>query len=349
MTRRTRAPVSQPPSTLAEAAVDVDTRLRYRLIHDHLKKAITLGRVAPGLVLVEGPVARIFGTSRVPVRKAFEMLHADGLLHTFEGRGYLIAYPDGSLAEPLRAPLSEVTLGLGQASVALAPPSNSERIYHALEAAVSLGIVFGHFRIDESVAAEVFGVSRSTVREALNRLRDLGLIEKSAYSHWLAGPLTARAVAQDYELRILLEPAALRASQPFLTQDVLTDAYAQIEGAIRNPDSIDADGLQRLERSLHVDCLQYASNKKLLRTIEHAHMPLTVNHAFHNVFNLHPDVATLTEHRAVLLHLLDGDVRAASQALGTHLNAAQERTLQRLKVLAVLPEPDLPKYMQRIA
>jgi DNA-binding GntR family transcriptional regulator len=349
MIRRTRAPVSLPPCTLAQAAVDADTRLRYRLIHDHLKKAIALGRVAPGLVLVEAPVARIFGTSRVPVRKAFEMLHAGGLLHTFEGRGYLVAHPDGSVAEPLRAPLSDVTLGLDEAPIALALPSNSERIYHALEAAVSIGIAFGHFRIDESVAAEAFGVSRSTVREALNRLRDLGLIEKSAYSHWLAGPLTARAVAQDYELRMLLEPAALRASQPLLAQDVLTDAYAEIEGAIRDPDSIDADGLQRLETTLHADCLQHAHNKKLLRMIGHAHMPLTVNHAFHNAFNLHPDVATLTEHRAVLRHLLDGDVDAATDALGAHLYAAQGRTLKRLKVLAVLPEPDLPKYMQRIA
>ena len=58
MTRRTRAPVSRPHCTLAQAAVDADTRLRYRLIHDHLKKAISLGRVAPGLVLVEAPVAR---------------------------------------------------------------------------------------------------------------------------------------------------------------------------------------------------------------------------------------------------------------------------------------------------
>jgi DNA-binding GntR family transcriptional regulator len=74
-----------------------------------------------------------------------------------------------------------------------------------------------------------------------------------------------------------------------------------------------------------------------------------VNHAFHNAFNLHPDVATLTEHRAILRHLLDNDVDAATAALGGHLRAAQERTLKRLKVLAVLPEPDLPKYMQRIA
>jgi DNA-binding GntR family transcriptional regulator len=77
-------------------------------------------------------------------------------------------------------------------------------------------------------------------------------------------------------------------------------------------------------------------------------MPLTVNHAFFNAFNLHPQLATLVEHRAVLWPLLDGNIDAAADALFDHLRAAQKRTMQRLKVLAVLPEPDLPAYMQRI-
>jgi len=46
--------------------------------------------------------------------------------------------------------------------------------------------------------------------------------------------------------------------------------------------------------------------------------------------------------------LLDGNTDAEAGALLDHLRAAQKRTLQRLKVLAVLPEPDLPGYMQRI-
>jgi DNA-binding GntR family transcriptional regulator len=327
---------------------EADARLRYRLIHDQLKGAIALGRIAPGLVLLEGPVARIFGTSRVPVRKAFEMLHAGGLLHTFEGRGYLVARPDGSAPEPLRAPLSEAALGFEQALVPLELPSNSERIYHALEAAVSTGIAFGHYRIDENVAADVFSVSRGVVREALSRLREFGLVEKSAYSHWLAGPLTARAVAQDYELRMLLEPAALRMSHAHLPRDVIGQACADIERALDDPGSIDADGLQHLETTLHVQCLHCAPNKKLLGTIDHALMPLTVNHAFFSAFNLHPDLTTLMEHRAVLRPLLMKNIDAAADALLMHLDAGRQRTLRRLKVLAVLPEPDLPAYMQRI-
>ncbi|MGI4982637.1 MAG: GntR family transcriptional regulator [Janthinobacterium lividum] len=333
----------------ATAAAETDAPLRYRLIYEHLREAIASGRIVAGLVLLEGPVARVFGTSRVPVRKAFEMLHGDGLLQTFEGRGYLVGLADGRVPAPVRTPLSEGALGFDQAPAPLALPSASERIYCSLEAAISLGIAFGHFRIDENEAAEAFGVSRGAVRETLSRLRDLGLVEKSAYSHWLCGPLTARAVAQDYELRLLLEPSALRASLPRLSHATLSAALAEIDRAIAQPAAIDASALQRLEQTLHVDCLAQAPNHKLLGMIGRAHMPLTVNHAFYDAFSLHPDVATLLEHRTVLRHLLKADGDAAAQALAAHLRAGQKRTLQRLKVLAVLPEPDLPAFMQRIA
>jgi DNA-binding GntR family transcriptional regulator len=78
-------------------------------------------------------------------------------------------------------------------------------------------------------------------------------------------------------------------------------------------------------------------------------MPLTVNHAFYDAFNLHPDRGTLIEHREVLQAILGLDLARAAAALTTHLANGQKRTLQRLKVLAVLPEPDLPGYMQRLA
>ncbi|SAL73985.1 GntR family transcriptional regulator [Caballeronia telluris] len=332
-----------------DAAAETETRLRYRLIYEQLKTAIERGRIVPGLVLLEGPVARVFGTSRVPVRKAFEMLHEAGLLHTFEGRGYLAAAPGGRTHAPVRTPLSDAVLGFDTAPAPLDLRSTSERIYHALEDAVSNGIVFGHFRIDETEAAEVFGCSRGVVREALGRLRDLGLVEKSAYSHWLCGPLTARAVAEDYELRALLEPAALRTSAPHLPESTLEAALAEIERAIDCPASINADALARIETTLHVECLRYAPNRKLLETIGRALMPLTVNHAFFQAFDIQPEVGTLMEHRVVLDHLRGGGFEAAAIALNAHLQAGRKRTLQRLKVLAVLPEPALPAFMKRIA
>jgi len=42
-------------------------------------------------------------------------------------------------------------------------------------------------------------------------------------------------------------------------------------------------------------------------------------------------------------------VESAALSLREHLLRARERTLQRLKVLSVLPEPALPPYMERLA
>jgi DNA-binding GntR family transcriptional regulator len=348
MTRHTNADARRPPGKAFPPLVEVDSRLRYHLIYEHLRNAIREGRIQPGLVLLEGPVALIFGTSRAPVRKAFELLHDEGLLCTFEGRGYLVATPDGSAPIPLRASLSESVLGFDSPPPPLDLPPSSERVYQSLEEVVSTSIVFGHFRIDESSAAEAFGVSRGVVREALARLRDRGLVEKSAYSHWRCGPLTARAVAQDYEIRRLLEPAALAASQPFLRHEQLIGALREIDAAVAKPDSIGASELQKLETTLHVECLSYAPNTKLLQAISHAHMPLTVNHVFYSSFNLGPEPGTLVEHREVLRSLIAGDVDRAVTALHSHLLAGQKRTLQRLKVLAVLPEHELPSFMVRV-
>lgn len=51
----------------------------------------------------------------------------------------------------------------------------------------------------------------------------------------------------------------------------------------------------------------------------------------------------------IIAALLRGDIDSASDALAKHLQQGEMRTRQRLKVLAVLPDPDLPGYMQRIA
>jgi hypothetical protein len=44
--------------------------------------------------------------------------------------------------------------------------------------------------------------------------------------------------------------------------------------------------------------------------------------------------------------LLKGNWALAAACLKDHLERAQSRTLQRLKVLSVLPVPDLPNFME---
>ncbi len=53
-------------------------------------------------MLLEGPLAEIFGASRSPVRQALRLLEREGLLHAFDGRGLLV----GRARDPVRIPVT---------------------------------------------------------------------------------------------------------------------------------------------------------------------------------------------------------------------------------------------------
>jgi DNA-binding GntR family transcriptional regulator len=331
------------------AAVTEDrSASRYEMIRDTLRGAILKGLAVPGLVLVEAPLAHLFGTSRVPVRQALNLLHEEGLIHRFEGRGYVIGAHD-SAAPPCRLPLTRQLLGLEPQEELIDTRSLGERVYDTLARAVTHFMVFGHYRIDEQRAAETLNVSRSVVREALMRLRDRGLVEKEPYGQWLAGPLTAHAVTEDYELRALLEPDALRQRALALPRAELEAMLARILAAQRAGTDVSRAAIEQIEQDLHATCLAGLPNARMAAVIRQCQIPMSIGRVLHEALKTSIDDAMLTEHRLVFESLLHGTADAAALSLREHLLRARERTLQRLKVLSVLPEPDLPAYLERLA
>lgn len=331
----------------AVSAEDPRTASRYAMIRQVLRDAILQGTALQGLVLLEAPLAELFGTSRVPVRKALDLLHGEGLISRFDGRGYLIN-PQGLEIEPLRLPLSHAHLGLASDEELVDTRPLGERIYEELGSALSTCIAFGHFRLDEQAAAEHYGVSRAVVREALMRLRDRGLVEKEPYSQWLAGPLTAREVTEDYELRACLEPEALRQSAPGLGREWLEQMLERVTQA-QQAEHCDLEVLERLEEDLHQHCLSGLHNRKMAALIRQAQSPMIINRIFYRLLGIGADPAMLAEHRLILELLLHGAFDAAALNLREHLQRARQRMLQRLKVLSVLPEPELPGFLSKIS
>lgn len=328
---------------------DSERRLRYELIRQRLRQAIVEQRVAPGLVLLEGPVAKVFGTSRIPVRKAFELLHAEGLLSTFDGRGYLVARP-GQAVQPQRLTLDAQALGLeaGQATIHI--PSESERIHDELEQSISIAMIFGRFQIDESAAMDHFNVNRVALREVLSRLVDRGLVEKSTYAAWRVAALTARAVNQDFELLALLAPAALRESGPRLDRDMLASLRHGLQGATASgaPDTQEPLRLeQRVEQHLHGDFLARHPNDKLVGMLQQCQMPWLIHSTFCRMFPQSPNPPLTENCRQIVDALWEGEYERAAQALQDYLAQARKRAQLQLKVLAVLPETQLPAYLVR--
>ncbi|WJD64752.1 GntR family transcriptional regulator [Pseudomonas kurunegalensis] len=324
------------------------TASRYETIRNTLREAILGGQAIPGLVLVEGPLAELFGTSRVPVRQALNLLHDEGLIRRFDGRGFLID-PEGTCEAPLRVPLTRKLLGLEPQEDLIDYRPLGERIYDHLAETVIRFMVFGHYRIDEQSAAQELNVSRNVVREALMRLRDKGLVEKEPYAQWLAGPLTAQAVKQDYELRILLEPDALRQGIEHVPRSELESMLKRIITAQEAGRHVQRADIEQLEQDLHVTCIAGVSNTRMAAVIRQCQIPMNVGRVLHEALHTSNDEAMLIEHRLIFEALLYGTVESACSCLRDHILKARERTLQRLKVLSVLPEPQVPGYLQRMA
>ncbi len=68
----------------------------YQVLRDHLER----GALEPGLILGQASIARAFNVSRIPAGIALARLLSEGLIQTFEGRGYIV--PGG---EPQRGDL----------------------------------------------------------------------------------------------------------------------------------------------------------------------------------------------------------------------------------------------------
>lgn len=333
-------PRSNTPKSSAKA--------RYQVIYDALRNSIHTERIPAGLVLLEGSVARLFGTSRAPVRRALELLHHDKLIQRFEGRGYLVS-PNGKSALPLRKTLNAGLLGLANARDLVDERPTSQRIHEDLERWISVCIIFGHFRISEKAAQDHYRVARATIREALLLLRDRGLVEKNPYTDWLAGPLTAKTLHEDYRLRELLEPPAFEESAAHLARPEILEMLDRLNSLLDRLDEPAGNAVDQIEQDLHVHCLRHVENDRLRQVIAQVQTPLMVNHIFFSSLRVPADRVSLLEHKAVLQLLLQGSMTAASAALRGHLLQSEKRTLRRLKVLSVLPEPALPSFLERLS
>ncbi|MBC7479957.1 MAG: GntR family transcriptional regulator [Pseudorhodobacter sp.] len=304
---------------------------RYELIAQVLRHNIGSGALPVGLVLLEGPIAALMQTSRMPVQAALRVLAAEGLVHRFDGRGYLVGSTDTAIV-PLRRDIGTFDLDIPQqVDDALQTRGTWKHFYDQVEEQVAACQVFGEFRIVETELAEYLAVSRTVVRDVLSRLQERGLVRKNASSHWIAGPLTARTLREKFELRAIIEPAALRLAAPHIH-------YSQIE-EFRDRIGTDPDlKPEDLEDALMDYCIAQAPNTALVAMIQNNQMLLTaVNRALTSL-GLPEDEVAQDQYRTLFDLIARHPIDSAAEYLRDHLHIMASKNLARMKIVAVISE-----------
>lgn len=168
--------------------------------------------------------------------------------------------------------------------------------------------------------ADLFGVSRMPVREALRQLEAQALLNVIAHKGAVVAPLVQGDAVETYALRILLESEALRLSIPLLADE-------DFEQAARYIDELETENnyteIGRFNRLFHMALYCKAPNQRLLRLVEDG---LNEEERFLR-FNLEAmglGKLSQEDHRALLRAVEDRDVERAVKLLEQHLNRGVE-------------------------
>ena len=336
---------STPSATTEFPSARLDTTARaapiYALITDKLRKAIQAMLITPGTVLLEGHVAEILGSTRTPVRQALQELESEGLVSRFDGRGVIVG---GADAEPKRVTLTAVMLGMTTSDEPVRKTHGWESIYEEVERDVVNLSVFGNYRVSELEMARNFKVGRMVAHDVLLRLERLGLVEKDERSRWVVRPLDAERINHLYELRWLLEPAALRSAISSVTSDETDDMMSELRAAMRAYPAIGRTELDKLEDDFHVKLLSKCSNEELLQGLARTRCLLTLSKHVLGVSAPMPKRDPfMSEHLAVLKAVAGGNITNAQDLLRKHLEGSCSKvSLRALHVRNNLPIPKLP-------
>ncbi|WP_433730693.1 GntR family transcriptional regulator [Nocardia sp. CA-129566] len=209
----------------------------------------------------------------------------------------------------------------------------SERVYESLRRDLATGAIVPTERLGEERLAEIYGVSRTPVREALARLRADGLVERHADGLY---PFRPRLAELDnlFELRIVLETRGFQRVQGIVGEPTRAHDLALVRAELdtwrgfRDDPPEPGPALVAADEQFHTMLLAAAGNAALAEALTGVYVRVR---PIRTLDLPTPErIATMTaEHIAIAEQLLDGDPDAALRTLTTHIGRSRTHVLAR--------------------
>ncbi len=200
----------------------------------------------------------------------------------------------------------------------------NEQVYEAVEAAIvrcdlEPGDVLGDRQL-----AEMLGVSRTPVRDALHRLESSGLVERRGRMGWMVSTFALQDVRELFELRRVFEPLGLERLSETWDEAVAKELSHSFE---KFPERLTEDLLPDYlndDHRFHKKIVECSRNGRIIRfygTVEKQ-----IDRIRHYLsYNYEGRVeASLKEHREICAAIAARDLSAATEALDNHLRNVEE-------------------------
>lgn len=298
-------------------------------LYELIASSIKTGRLQKGTLLLEGPLAEIFGVSRSPVRQALLSLHENGLICTFDGRGYLVGKTPG---EVLKRKLDSSDFKLSEGSAAAPRKTEAwKSVYDRIERDLLHQSLFGSYHINELELSRHYSISRTVSSQVLTRLSLMGLVERDERYRWQLTQWDEERLGELYEVRRRLEPYVLMRAAEFLKQEQLQGYIDRLHQAMRDYPNMDSRQFDELESDLHIETLGHCPNRQMLQILRRTHaLLLSGKHILLDKSYFPDEEPFFHEHLSIFEQLYAGRPDLAAQSMEEHLVIAESKVKQRL-------------------
>lgn len=190
------------------------------------------------------------------------------------------------------------------------------------------------YRFELNKLEKELGISRTPLNVALYRLEAEGLVKVRPRSGTFVMPITADNIAENFDIRLMLEVSAApivlaKATDHELAQ--LGVIHTQMNNLIDSADYHDVIGEYiALDQKLHIQYMSYARNKQLMRVFTRLNTHLQIVR-LQQKFERPSSNDTQEEHDAIIAALPNRDVTVLQAAIAEHVTKSKERTLAALE------------------
>jgi DNA-binding GntR family transcriptional regulator len=207
--------------------------------------------------------------------------------------------------------------------------SSVDRVYEQIKAmAITFQIRPGD-RLNEAEFARAMNVSRTPLREALNRLVTEGFLTVSPSRGFFSRSLDAKEIFDLYEYRGAIETSAFRLAVARATDDEISELAQFVRESRDKPEDHKATELLQLDELFHLKLAVLSRNEELLRAVRAINAKI---HFVRWVDMRHGRRAyTQGEHLNIVVALMRRDTEGGCQLLTRHIGRRLDQIVEVIK------------------
>jgi DNA-binding GntR family transcriptional regulator len=215
----------------------------------------------------------------------------------------------------------------------LSRPNISDVVYDTLKAKIFSRHFAPGERLNLAELEQQMGVSRTPLKDAVNRLVIEGLIQVEPRKGTFVSNPTPREIAESFDVRRALELYAVKLAAERVSEDQLCQLRDRVEELRRMVDFEDWSRIYQdyvhLDHQLHRLIVEIAGNKRLIDIWEQINLHVHMARIRYGSAENELDVAQ-QEHESILEALEDRDAATLEQAMFRHLERAKQSVLKDL-------------------